>query len=228
MKYILLALALLAAPLPAFAHTYPPLSAYMMSRDAEIALARTAAPKNISGEASVKALTSAGYQVVSQGTNGFMCLVLRGFAAPSLTPVPIRDSVYDPTVKAPICFNEPATKMVLPYYELRAKLAMQGDTPDQIASGVLAAYANGTLPKRTEFSFAYMWSAEQSLGAFGHWHPHLMIFAPNYTNAMVGNNPFGSGLPQITDDAGTPFSVVVVPVDMNLFVHQEERHESHK
>lgn len=63
-----------------------------------------------------------------------------------------------------------------------------------------------------------MWSAEQHLGSYGHWHPHMMIFAPNYTNDMVGGNPFGGPLPQLSDDAGTPFSVVLVPVDMNLFI----------
>jgi hypothetical protein len=217
MKYFFLALALAAMPLGAQAHTYPPLSAYMMPRDTEIALAKTAAPSNISGSATVKVLTSSGYVVASEGTNGFTCMVLRGFAAPTYTPAQIRDIVYDPSVHAPICFNELATKMVIPYYELRAKLAMQRKTPDQIAHDVQAAYDNGALPKRTEMSFAYMWSSEQSLGSFGHWHPHLMIFAPNYTNAMVGNNAFGGPLPQLSDDAGTPFSVVVVPVDMNLF-----------
>jgi len=30
---------------------------------------------------------------------------------------------------------------------------------------------------------------------------------------MVGGNPFGSPLAQLTADAGTPFSVVVIPVD---------------
>jgi hypothetical protein len=45
-----------------------------------------------------------------------------------------------------------------------------------------------------------------------------MIFAPYYDNAMVGGNPFGSPLPELTDDAGTPFSVVVIPVDDKLAV----------
>ena len=46
-----------------------------------------------------------------------------------------------------------------------------------------------------------------------------MIFVPDYQNAMVGGNAFGSPLPQVSDDAGTPFTVVVVPVDDNLAVH---------
>jgi hypothetical protein len=33
---------------------------------------------------------------------------------------------------------------------------------------------------------------------------------------MLGNNEFGSPVPQLTDDAGTPFAVVVIPVDDKL------------
>jgi len=68
-------------------------------------------------------------------------------------------------------------------------------------------------------TFAYMWSAHQHLGpGIGAWRPHLMVFAPYYDNAMVGGNEFGSALPQVTDDAGTPFAVVVIPVDEKLAV----------
>jgi hypothetical protein len=45
-----------------------------------------------------------------------------------------------------------------------------------------------------------------------------MIFAPYLENSMVGGNGFGSPLPQVSDDAGTPFTVVVVPVDDKLAV----------
>jgi hypothetical protein len=41
----------------------------------------------------------------------------------------------------------------------------------------------------------------------------MMIFAPYYDNSMLGNNEFGSVLPQLSDDAGTPFAVVVIPVE---------------
>ena len=36
--------------------------------------------------------------------------------------------------------------------------------------------------------------------------------------SMVGGAPFGSPIPQVTDDAGTPFTVVVIPVDDELAV----------
>src|SRR5438876_12397028 len=65
---------------------YPPLSAYMMPRDAEIALAKSAAPPDISGRATIKVLTSGGFEVADEGDNGFVCLVMRGFTgAPAFT-----------------------------------------------------------------------------------------------------------------------------------------------
>jgi len=203
---------------------YPPIEEYLMPQVAEIALAKSAGPANISDHATIKVLTTSGFSVVHQGDNGFVCMVMRGFSAPMYTPAQFRDLVYDSSLRAPICFDPKAAKEVMPYYELRTKLAMQGKSPDQIAEGVQTFYARGELPKRDGVSFAYMWSADQNLGSgIGHWHPHMMIFAPYYDNSMVGGDAFGAPVPQVSDDAGTPFSVVVVPVDHNLFVKAEAK-----
>jgi hypothetical protein len=199
---------------------YPPLSEYMMARDAEIALAQSAAPDSISGHATIKVLTASSFQVVHDGDNGFVCMVMRGWMAPTYTPAQFRDLVYEAKLRAPICFNPEASRTVLPYYELSSKLGMEGKTPDQIVEGVQAAYAKGELPKRDGVNFAYMWSADQNLGTgIGHWHPHVMVFAPYHDNSMLGNNEFGSPLPQLSDDAGTPFAVVVIPVDDKLAIN---------
>src|SRR5438445_317176 len=72
--------------------------------------------------------------------------------------------------------------------------------------------------QRSQVSFGYMWSADQILGPAGHWHPHVMVFAPNYDNTMLGGNEVGGHLPSLSDDAGTPFSVVVIPVDEKLAI----------
>jgi hypothetical protein len=198
---------------------YPALSAYTMSPDAEVALARSAAPANVSDRATIKVLTQSGYDVVRQGENGFVCMVLRGWSAPTYTPEQFRDLVYDPSVRAPICFDPAAVRAVMPYYEMRSKLAMEGNPPDRIAARIEAAYARGELPHRDGVSFAYMWSAEQHLGpGIGHWHPHMMVFAPYYRNAMLGDHEFGKPLPVVSDDGGTPFAVVVIPVDDKLAI----------
>jgi len=201
---------------PALGPKYPPLSEYMMTREAEISLAKSAAPDNISTHATVKILTASGYRIAVPGDNGFVCEVMRGWAAPTYTPAPFRNFVYYSKLRAPICFDPVASRTVLPYYELRTKLGMQGKDPDGIARGVEAAYALGQLPKREGVSFAYMWSANQDLGpGIGAWRPHMMVFAPYFTNSMLGGNTFGGSMPQVTDDAGTPFTVCVVPVRGN-------------
>jgi hypothetical protein len=224
MKRIAIALvavlaSLSAAPARAQSAKYPPISDYMMPRDAEIALARSAAPSNISDRATIKVLTTSGFEVAQQGDNGNVCMVMRGFSAPTYTPNQFRDIVYDSKIHAPICFTAPAARTAMPYYELRTRLAMDGKDPNQIAEGIQAAYAKGQLPRRDGVTFAYMWSAHQHLGpGINEWHPHIMIFAPYYENAMVGGNAFGSTLPQVSDDAGTPFTVIVIPVDDKLAV----------
>src|SRR5262245_65947552 len=198
---------------------YPPLAEYLMPREAEVALARSAAPSSISDRATIKVLTASGYVVDRQGENGFVCMVMRGWSAPTYTPEQFRDLVYDATVRAPICFDPGAAQMVMPYYELRSRLAMEGHPPDRIAQRVEAAYARGDLPRRDGVTFAYMWSAHQHLASgIGHWHPHMMVFSPYYKNGMLGDNRFGAPLPQVTDDAGTPFAVVVIPVDDALAI----------
>jgi hypothetical protein len=66
-----------------------------------------------------------------------------------------------------------------------------------------------------------MFSAHQHLGpGIGAWHPHLMVFVPHATPEAVGGTHFGSTLPQISDDAGTPFAVVVIPVDEEQFIRR--------
>ena len=91
----------------------------------------------------MKVLTAKGYVVAEAGDNGSVCLVMRGFSAPTYTPAQFRAIVYDPAIHAPICFTPEAARDVLPYYELRTALAMEGRTPTQITAGVEAAYAQG-------------------------------------------------------------------------------------
>jgi hypothetical protein len=196
---------------------YPPLSEYMMPQDAEIALARSAAPANVSDHATIKVLNESGFEVAIEGDNGFVCMVMRAWSAPTYTPAAFRDFVYYAPLRAPICFNPVAAETMMLYYELRTELGLQGKNPDEIADGIEAANAKGELPRIETVSFAYMWSADQDLGpGIGHWHPHMMVFTPYYENSMLGGNEFGGTLPFVSDDAGTPFAVTVIPTDDGL------------
>jgi hypothetical protein len=206
------------APVWAQDSKYPPLSEYMMAPEAEIALAKSAAPETISARATIKILTPSGYKVTAQGDNGFVCIVLRGWAAATSTNASDRDLVYYAKLRAPHCFDPVASRTVLPLQELQAKLGLEGKGPDQIAKDVQAAYAKGELPRMEAVAFGYMFSADSDLGpGFGAWHPHMMVYTPNYENSMLGGNEEGGGLPFVSD-GGTTFAVTVIPVDDRLAV----------
>jgi hypothetical protein len=202
---------------------YPPLSEYMMAPEPEVALAKSAAPEKVSARATVKILTPSGYKVAAHGDNGFVCIVLRGWAAATSTTAAERDLVYDAKLRAPHCFDPVASRTVLPLQELQAKLGMQGNGPDQIADAVQAAYAKGELPRMEAVAFGYMFSADQDLGlGLGAWHPHMMVYTPYYENSMLGGNEPHSRLP-IVINSGTPFAVTVIPVDDRLAVKARSR-----
>ena len=62
--------------------TMAPLDQYLMAdRDAEIALARSAAPESISRDAEVLVLGRHGYETAVKGKNGFVCIVDRAWTS---------------------------------------------------------------------------------------------------------------------------------------------------
>jgi len=100
MKKPILMLILLLASLDASAAwaqstKYPALSEYMMPRDAEVALAGSAAPRNISDRATIKVLTTSGFQVARDGDNGFVCIVMLDISSNSFV------SFYSPGASGP-------------------------------------------------------------------------------------------------------------------------------
>src|SRR5262249_11812978 len=56
-----------------------PLDQYLMDRNDEIALARTAAPPSIAKDATVMVLGRQGYETAVEGTNGLVCNVDRSW-----------------------------------------------------------------------------------------------------------------------------------------------------
>jgi len=55
-----------------------PVEQYLMEENAEIELARSAAPDSISRDATILVLGRHGYETAVKGKNGFVCLVARG------------------------------------------------------------------------------------------------------------------------------------------------------
>src|SRR5882762_6762 len=89
------------APYPSMA----PLDQYLMDRNAEIALARSAAPESISQDAQVLVLGRHGYETAVKGKNGFACIVERSWANETDDP-----QFWNPRMRAPICFNASAAR----------------------------------------------------------------------------------------------------------------------
>src|SRR5882672_10487121 len=86
-----------------------PLDQYLMERNAEITLARSAAPKSISQDAEVMVLGRHGYETVVKGKNGFACVVERSWTAGTDDP-----DFWNPKLRGPICFNSAAVRSYLP------------------------------------------------------------------------------------------------------------------
>lgn len=197
--------------------TYAPFSEYEMPREAEIALARSAAPERISSHATIKVLTRQGYEVAAKGDNGFLCMVLRSWSA-----APDLETSYYAKLRAPICFDPVAARTVAPAEELRTRLGLEGRSPDAIAQEVAVRYGTGQLPRMEGAAFAYMWSAGQDTGpGFGAWHPHMMVYAPYYENAMLGGNELGGRHAPFVAGGGTPYSTVLIVVDDELAIRAE-------
>src|SRR6202034_2362809 len=166
-----------------------PLDRYLMSdRNAEITLARSAAPTSISRDATVLVLEKIGYQTAVEGKNGFTCLVERAWMSPFDSP-----EFWTPKMRVPICYNPAAVRTILPYTVNRTKLVLSGSSKEQMRENITAAIAKNGLPLPEAGAMSYMMSKEGTLGdSNGNWRPHLMFHVPKTDGASWGADLAGS------------------------------------
>lgn len=217
LKPAILALSILflgriAAPAQQPSTPYPtmaPLDQYLMpDRDAEIALARSAAPPSISGDAEILILARDGYHTAVPGKNGFTCVVERGWMSPLNSP-----DFWNPKLRGPVCYNPQASRSILPYTIERTKLALKGLTETQIIDSMKAAFDSNQIPLPEPGAMSYMMSKNGYLGdANGHWRPHLMFHIPNASAASWGANLPGSPV-LLIPPGPEPESIFLVPLD---------------
>ena len=174
------------APYP----TMAPLDQYLMpDRNAEIALAQSAAPESISRDAEVMVLGRHGYETAVKGKNGFVCLVWRSWTAGTDDP-----DFWNPKLRAPICFNTLAARSQVPQTIKKTDVILATRSKDQMAEAIKAAFDGKELPPPETGAMCYMMSKQQYLGdRGGHWHPHLMFFVPQADAANLGRK--SAGLP---------------------------------
>ena len=159
------------APYPSMA----PLSQYLMpDREAEIALARSAAPEAISRDARIVVLGPHGYATAVEGKNGFVCIVERSWISPFDAP-----QFWNPKLRGPICFNPEAARSILPITYKRTELVLAGQSKAEITQSIKTAFEKKQLPLLEPGSMCYMMSKDGYLDdSAGHWIPHLMFYTP--------------------------------------------------
>jgi hypothetical protein len=165
-----------------------PVDRYLMAdRNAEIALARSAAPTSIASDATILVFEKGGYQSAVEGKNGFTCLVERAWMSPFDSP-----EFWNPKMRGPICYNPAAVRTILPYTVNRTKLVLTGLSKEQMRENITAAIAKNELPMPEAGAMSYMMSKDGNLGdSVGHWCPHLMFHVPK-ANANWGADLTGS------------------------------------
>lgn len=173
-----------------------PLEQYLMEQNAEIALARTAAPESLSKDAEIMALRRQGYETAVKGKNGFVCLVWRSWTAGTDDP-----DFWNPKLRSPVCFNAAAARSQIPMTHKKTEVILASRSKEQMADTVKTAFDRKELPTPEPGAMCYMMSKQQYLNDRGkQWHPHLMFFLPLTDTTAWGANSLGSPVIGIKDD----------------------------
>jgi hypothetical protein len=176
--------------------TMAPLEQYLMPRDAEIALARSAGPESITRDAEVLVFGPRGYETAVPGRNGFVCAVQRAWASPIDDP-----EFWNPKLRAPICWNPASARYCVPLMLKKTKLVLEEKSKAEIVAGIKAALGAGEFPPLGTDAMCFMMSKGGHLSdRDGHWHPHLMFFLHQEPVAAWGANLPGSPVIGVTDD----------------------------
>jgi hypothetical protein len=181
---------------------------YLMDRNAEIALARTAAPDSITRDATILVLEKDGYKTAVEGKNGFVCAVERGWAGPIDHP-----EVWNPKNRSPICYNPPAVRTALPLSLKITELAMAGRSREQIKEWEKVAYAKKELPTTVApGAMSYMMSKQAYLtDEDDHNLAHLMFYTPVMDKTTWGADVPKSPVIFFLSGPPEPFTIFLVP-----------------
>jgi hypothetical protein len=183
-----------------------PIEQYLMAdREAEIALARSAAPESIARDAEVLVLARHGFETAVKGKNGFVCIVGRGWTSAA------DPDFWNPKVRVPMCANAAAARSYLRCILKITELGLAGHAPAQVDETIVAAIAEKKLPPMEHGAMCYMMSKQGYGGdSAPHWPSHLMFFYTDVDPAIWGANLPGSPVIAVADPA-THLTQFVIP-----------------
>lgn len=200
-----LAIALLAwclQPAGAQEVSGPPGPRLLLERDAEIRLARSAAPSSVSATARVWVLDGARYVIADSGSGGVECYVSRSW----------------PLSLEPHCFDAEGAATIMRLEMRGVELAHAGVAKEEAARQLALALADGRFRLPTRPAMSWMMSAQQVLYGdngqrAGAWRPHLMIYIPYLTAEQAGTGANTDPFSGMVVDPGKPTAnlMIVVP-----------------
>lgn len=176
----------------------------LMPRAQEMDLALSAAPEHLRANAAVYVLERSGYVRAREGSNGFSCVVER----------------EDDGTIAPICFDHEGAETTLRAIMRRAQLRAQGTNAEAAERIIAEEYRAGQLLAPRKPGVAYMLSSRfeqpnRETGAVEQvYPPHVMFYAPYYSNADIGALPEHRGSmtqPWILNEGQPDAYIIVVP-----------------
>jgi hypothetical protein len=160
-------------------------------RARQLELVRSAAPPEVSGNATLYILGKQGYEVVQKGSNGFSCIVDRELV----------------DTQEPECFDAEGSATTLLARMRVEELRAQGISEDKINVEIEQGYKAGTYKAPRKPGIVYMLSqenwvlADPATRTIINFGPHLMFYAPYATDKDIGNTQAPGAIP------GVPFVV---------------------
>jgi hypothetical protein len=170
-----------------------------LSEVEEIALARSAAPSDVSSRATILVLRNDRYETGHQGSNGVTCMVSRSL----------------PLAIEPICYDPEASRTILQLEIRRVELRLAGVPTDEIERRLAESIGTGEFAIPARPALAYMMSARQILYAdeetrVGAFRPHLHLYVPYATAEDFGLQGAASADAAWVSDAGKPTANLIV------------------
>ena len=160
----------------------------LMDRQQEVALALSACPVSVAGQAAVYVLDKPGYVKVRESQNGFTAIVQH---------------------------SQPNSQEPHPRYLKVAELRAQGKSAEEIENFVSDAFAKGIFQAPTRPGIDYMLSKENVVvdekGVVRYFPPHVMFYGPNLTNADLGSD--GKPTSPVFVAGKGPHALIIVPVE---------------